>query len=413
MHRLIATSFVAVMAAAAPAQAQIGSDRYASIVVDAGTGRVLSAVNADAPRHPASLTKMMTAYMVFEAVQNRRANWSTPVVFSAHAAAQPPSKLGLPAGTQITLEEATLALITRSANDAAAAVAEALGGTEANFARLMTLRARSLGMSSTTFRNASGLPHPEQVTTARDMAVLGLRLIQDFPADYRLFATTETRVRHLRLTNHNRMLASYEGADGVKTGFIRASGFNLVASAVQSGRRLIGVVMGGASAAERDAHMADLLDQGFGLSEVRVAQAGPPLALVPRARAEAQRPEPQRQAAPRPTALPPRQAAPAAVWGIQVGAFSDRAGAQSAAANARRTLGAGTVTVEQARVGNRTVWRARVMGLSEQQARRFCAQRTKARGECAVLAPAAPIAAPPAGAARRTVDASPSAAPRG
>ncbi len=412
MRRLIATSLVAVMAAAGPAQAQIGSDRYASIVIDAGTGRVLSAVNADAPRHPASLTKMMTAYMVFEAVQNRRANWSTPVVFSAHAAAQPPSKLGLPAGTRITLEEATLALITRSANDAAAAIAETLGGTEANFARLMTLRARSLGMTATSFRNASGLPHPEQVTTARDMAILGLRLVQDFPAEYRLFATTETRVRNLRLSNHNRMLASYEGADGVKTGFIRASGFNLVASAVRSGRRLIGVVMGGASAAERDAHMADLLDQGFGLSEVRVAQAGPPLALVPRARAEAQRPEPQRQAAPRPTAPPPRQVAPAAAWGVQVGAFSDRAGAERAATNAQRTLGTGTVMVEQARGGNRTVWRARVMGLSEQQARRFCAQRNKAQQACALLPPAVPAEAPPAG-ARRTVDAFPSAHTRG
>ena len=414
MRRLIATLLVAAVAAAgAPAGAQIGSDRYASIVIDAGTGRVLSAVNADSPRHPASLTKMMTAYMVFEAVRNRRVSWSTPVVFSAHAAAQPPSKLGFPVGTRITLEEATLALITRSANDAAAAIAETLGGTEANFARLMTLRARSLGMSSTTFRNASGLPHPEQVTTARDMALLGLRLVQDFPTEYRLFATTETRVRNLRLSNHNRMLASYEGADGVKTGFIRASGFNLVASAVRGGRRLIGVVMGGASAAERDAHMADLLDQGFGSTGVRLAQAEPPLGLVPRARAEAQRAEPQRQPAPRPTAPPPRQAAPAAAWGVQVGAFSDRAGAQSAAANARRSLGAGTVAVEQARVGNRTVWRARVIGLSEQQARRFCAQRTKARGECALLAPAAPTAPPPAGAARRTVDASPPAAPRG
>lgn len=413
MRRLIAASLVAVVAAAGePAKAQIGSDRYASIVVDAGTGRVLSAVNADSPRHPASLTKMMTAYMVFEAVRNRRVTWSTPVVFSAHAAAQSPSKLGLPAGTRITLEEATLALITRSANDAAAAIAETLAGTEANFARLMTLRARSLGMSSTTFRNASGLPDPDQITTARDMAILGLRLIQDFPAEYRLFSTAETRVRNLRLHNHNRMLANYEGADGIKTGFIRASGFNLVASAVRGGRRLVGVVMGGASSAERDEHMADLLDQGFGSTGVRVAQAGPPVAFVPRARAETARPEPPRQAAARPLTPPPRQAAPPATWAVQVGAFSDRAGAQSAATKARRALGAGTVTVEQARVGNRTVWRARLTGLAEAEARRLCAQRAKGRQECAVIPPAGPAAAPPAG-VRRTVDVSPTAAPRG
>ncbi|WP_114374205.1 D-alanyl-D-alanine carboxypeptidase [Elioraea thermophila] len=412
MRRLIAASLVAVaVAAGKPVHAQIGSDRYASIVIDAGTGRVLSAVNADAPRHPASLTKMMTAYMVFEAVRNRRVTWSTPVVFSAHAAAQSPSKLGLPAGTRITLEEAALALITRSANDAAAAIAETLAGTEANFARLMTLRARSLGMTSTTFRNASGLPHPEQITTARDMAVLGLRLIQDFPTEYRLFSTTETRVRNLRLHNHNRMLLNYEGADGIKTGFIRASGFNLVASAVRDGRRLVGVVMGGASSAERDEHMADLLDQGFGASGVRVAQAGPPVALLPRARAETARPEPQRQAAARPPAPPPRQAAPPATWAVQVGAFSDRAGAHSAAVNARRTLGAGTVAVQQARVGNRTVWRARVTGLTEADARRLCAQRAKSRQECALIRPAGPAAAPPTG-ARRTAEAS-AAAPRG
>ncbi|MDW8444355.1 MAG: D-alanyl-D-alanine carboxypeptidase [Acetobacteraceae bacterium] len=411
MRRLIAAALFAVLATE-PARAQVGSDRYASIVVDVGTGRVLSAVNADAPRHPASLTKMMTAYMVFEAVRNRRLTWSTPVVFSAHAAAQSPSKLGLPAGTRLTLEEATLAMITRSANDAAAAIAETLGGTEANFARLMTLRARSLGMTSTTFRNASGLPDPDQITTARDMATLGLRLIQDFPAEYRLFSTTETRVRNLRLYNHNRMLATYEGTDGIKTGFIRSSGFNLVASAVRGGRRLVGVVMGGASAVERDEHMAELFDQAFGSSGVRIAHAGPTLALVPRARAEAPRTEPQRPAAARPPVQPARPAPSHAAWAVQVGAFADREGAQMAARAARRALGSGTVAIEETRLAGRTVWRARVTGVGEEEARRFCAQRARARQECALIAPAA-AAAPPAG-ARRTVDATPAAAaPRG
>jgi len=412
MRRLIAAALFALLALGNPARGQVGSERYASIVVDAGTGRVLSAVNADAPRYPASLTKIMTAYMVFEAVQNRRVTWSTPVVFSAHAAAQMPSKLGLPVGARITLEEATLAMITRSANDAAAAIAETLAGTEANFARLMTLRARSLGMTSTTFRNASGLPDPDQVTTARDMATLGLRLILDFPAEYRLFSTTEARVRTLRLHNHNRMLASYDGADGIKTGFVRSSGFNLVASAVRGGRRLVGVVMGGATAAERDDHMADLLDQGFGTTGTRLAQAGAGLALVPRARAEAARPPPAPAAAPTRTASQPPPSAPSATWAVQVGAFSDRAGAETAARSARAALGVGTIAVEETRSGSRTVWRARLASLPEAKARQLCAQRAKSGLACTVVPPAPPAAAPSAQ-ARRTVDATDRAGARG
>lgn len=353
------------VAIAPPAAAQIGSDRYAAIVVEAGSGRVLFARDADAPRHPASLTKMMTAYMVFEAVRANRLRWSTPVVMSAHAAARPPSKLGLPAGSRITLEQALLAIITRSANDAAAAIAETLGGTEDNFARLMTLRARQLGMRDTVFRNASGLPDPAQITTARDMATLGLRLLADFPAEYRYFATESFSLRGRVHRNHNRLLASYDGADGIKTGFTRASGFNLVTSATRNGRRLVGVVLGGASAAERDQHMADLLDQGFG-EPLRTASAAPPIRLVARAQA----------------------AAPARDWAVQVGAFRDRGGALAAARAAVRRIGGGAAKVEQARLGNRTVWRAQVAALSEGQARQACTHRQRQRQDCVVLAPA-------------------------
>jgi D-alanyl-D-alanine carboxypeptidase len=360
---------VLALTVALSAQAQIGSDRYAAIVVDAATGRVLFAHDADAQRHPASLTKMMTAYMVFEAVHANRARWSTPVTMSAHAAARPPSKLGLPAGSRITLEQALLAIITRSANDAAAAIAETLGGTEANFARLMTLKARQLGMRDTAFRNASGLPDPAQVTTARDMATLGIRLLRDFPHEYRYFSTESFRLRGRLHRNHNRLLAAYDGVDGIKTGYIRASGFNLVASAVRDGRRLVGVVLGGASAAERDGHMAELLDQGFRGSEIRTASAGPPIRLVARAAA----------------AVPPRAAA---TWAVQVGAFRDRAGALAAARIAARKAG-GAVRVERAQVRNRVVWRAQVAGLSEAQAQKVCAERKRRRQDCAMLAPAA------------------------
>jgi D-alanyl-D-alanine carboxypeptidase len=367
--RAAVLGLVLALSAAAPASAQIGSDRYAAIVVEAATGRVLFAHDADARRHPASLTKMMTAYMVFEAVRDGRARWSTPVTMSAHAAARPPSKLGLPAGSRITLEQALLAIVTRSANDAAAAIAETLGGSEQNFARLMTLKARQLGMRDTVFRNASGLPDPAQVTTARDMATLGIRLLRDFPAEYRYFSTDSFRLRGQLHRNHNRLLASYDGADGIKTGYIRASGFNLVASAVRDGRRLVGVVLGGASAAERDRHMAELLDQGFRGSELRTASAGPPIRLVARAAA----------------AVP----AHAAVgWAVQVGAFRDRPGALAAARIAARKAG-GTVRVERAQLHNRVVWRAQVTGLTEAQAQKPCAERKRRRQDCAVLAPAA------------------------
>jgi D-alanyl-D-alanine carboxypeptidase len=368
---VLAVAAALLLLTPAPARAQIGSDRYAAIVVDAATGRVLFAHDADAPRHPASLTKMMTAYMVFEAVRSNRTRWSTRVVMSAHAAARPPSKLGLPVGTHITLQQALLAIVTRSANDAAAAIAETLGGTEANFARLMTQRARQLGMRSTVFRNASGLPDADQITTARDMATLGIRLLRDFPNEYRYFATEQFRLRGRVHRNHNRLLAAYDGADGIKTGYIRASGFNLVASATRDGRRLVGVVLGGASAAERDRHMAELLDQGFAGSEIRTASAGPPIRLVSRAVAA------------------PSQQTEAADWTVQVGAFRDRGGALAAARAAARRFGTGTVQVEQARVRNRTVWRARVAGLSEAQARKACSEQQRRRQACATIAPVA------------------------
>ena len=182
---------------------------------------------------------------------------------SPEAASRPPSRLGLPAGASLTAESAILALVTKSANDVAAAVAEYLGGTEDRFAQMMTLRARSLGMTRTTFRNASGLPDFDQTTTARDMATLGRRLIQDFPNRYHYFGTVHAQLGRIRLRNHNRMLDNYDGADGIKTGYIRDSGFNIVTSAQRDGVRLVGAVFGGRSWVERDAQMAMLLDQGF------------------------------------------------------------------------------------------------------------------------------------------------------
>jgi D-alanyl-D-alanine carboxypeptidase len=275
------------LAFAGPAQAQIGSDRYSAIVLDHRTGSALVAASADETRFPASLTKMMTLYMLFEQMREGRLTLASPITMSEEAASRPPSKLGVPAGQTITVEQAILALVTRSANDVAAAVGERIGGSEARFAQMMTTRARALGMTRTTFRNASGLPDLDQVTTARDMATLGRRLIEDFPQHYHYFGVTHAQFGAVRVRNHNGMLSTYEGVDGIKTGYIRDSGFNIVTSATRGGQRLVGAVFGGSSWVERDAHMAMLLDEGFqrlgvpmasgdrGFGLIRTAEAAP------------------------------------------------------------------------------------------------------------------------------------------
>ena len=208
------------------------------------SGDVLEEVNADQPRHPASLTKMMTLYLTFEALRDRRITLDQPVPVSPHAASMEPSKLGLMPGTRLTVEEAILGLVTKSANDAASALGELLGGSEDRFGQMMTLRARALGMAHTTFPNASGLPNPDQWTTARDLAILSRRLINDFPGYYRYFSTPSFAWHRQVIFNHDNMLRTYPGADGLKTGYTEASGHNLVTSAVRGGVRLVGVVLG-------------------------------------------------------------------------------------------------------------------------------------------------------------------------
>ena len=380
-------SALAVSAAAlataltAQARAQIGSDRYSSIVVDAATGNVLEAANPDAPRRPASLAKLMTLYMVFEALRDRRITTDELVPVSAHAAATAPTKLGLMPGTRLTVEEAILGLVTKSANDAAAALGELLGGSEDRFAQMMTLRARALGMSRTTFTNASGLPDPDQWTTARDLAILARHLLTDFPGYYPYFSTPSFTFRRRVIFNHDRMLQSYPGADGMKTGYTEASGHNLVTSAVHSGVRLIGVVLGAGSNPERDAHMATLLDQGFEQMDVPPERrtrwrAGCPAWSAPR--------------------MPRR-------WRCSRFARNTRAhappGPSRSAASAtrglrakRHPLPAGRPTAarfacETASQHGRTVWRAQVTGLTAAEAQGACAALARRRGACMVLRP--------------------------
>jgi D-alanyl-D-alanine carboxypeptidase len=239
------------------------SPRYSSIIVDGNSGVTLSATDPDGLRHPASLTKIMTLYLLFERLQAGKMNLDTEMPVSEHAADQDPTKLDLRPGSTIRVEDAIKGLITRSANDAAVVIAEAIGGSEDEFAKMMTRKARALGMNRTVYRNANGLPNDEQVTTARDQATLG-RAIQDrFPRYYRYFSTTAFRFRGQTITNHNHLLGSVEGVDGIKTGYTRSSGFNLVTSMHRGNRFLVGVVMGGRSGSSRDAIMRGLLAENL------------------------------------------------------------------------------------------------------------------------------------------------------
>jgi D-alanyl-D-alanine carboxypeptidase len=237
--------------------------KYAAIVVDAKTGKQLFEMNSTTPRYPASLTKMMTLYMVFEALDAGRITKQTQIPVSAHAASQPPTKMWLKPGETIDVDTAIHALTVKSANDVAAAVGEFLGGSEEAFAAAMTAKARQIGMRNTVFRNASGLPDDGQYTTARDMAVLGMALRQRFPHYYYYFSTPDFMFRGKLVRGHNDMLGRVRGVDGIKTGYVRASGFNIVTSYSADGKRIVVVVMGADSARERNAHAEALLERAL------------------------------------------------------------------------------------------------------------------------------------------------------
>jgi len=244
------------------AEARAQSDpRYAGLVIEVESGEVLYAENADSRRHPASLAKMMTLYILFEELEAGRLNRRQAIAVSRHAARQPPSKLGLKAGSSISVDDTVTAIAVRSANDVAVAAAEAIAGSEEAFARRMTERARALGMRSTVFRNASGLPDPAMVTTARDMAILARAMQTRFPRETRVFATKSFSRGGKRYESTNRLLGKLDGMDGMKTGYTRASGYNLAASVNRRGRRLIIVVMGEKSGAARDGHVAALAEE--------------------------------------------------------------------------------------------------------------------------------------------------------
>ncbi len=391
-------ALVGMAALWSPAQA-----RYASIVVDFETGRVLSEQGADERRHPASLTKMMTLFLIFEALDQKKITLDQRWNVTAFAAGQSPTKLGLEEGDRVRVRDVILGLVTRSANDAAVVAAEGLGGTEARFAEMMTRRARQLGMSATVFMNASGLPHDQQITTARDMATLGRELIRQYPHHYHYFSTTEFSYEGRQFANHNRLMRWYEGADGIKTGFIRASGFNLVASAMRDGRRIVGAVIGGPNPSERDQYMGKLLDAGFERRAPNIA-----VAQAPTAPAAARNQTATNAARPKPAAANAAPARPAAAsqqrtdaapaqgdWAIQVGAFNQRVAARKAAEDASRVAAQHLAKAEIQILGpasaarNAAAHRARLTGLTQAQARAACRALDAKDMDCMIVGPSA------------------------
>ncbi len=392
--------------------------RYASIVVDADTGQVLHAVNADTRNYPASLTKMMTLYMVFEALEKGELKLDQQLTVSKRASGMPPSKLGLKRGQTITVEDAILALATKSANDVAVVVAEALAGKETTFAKEMTKRARALGMTRTTFRNASGLPNRGQKSTARDMVRLAKALMEDYPQYYHYFSVRTFTYKGRTYRSHNRLLKSYNGADGIKTGYTRASGFNLVSSVERNGRRVIAVVFGGKTARSRDRHMVKLLNRGFtklasmGVKTipavpgrnpfqnpqapalVAAAEPAPDAALPVRSRPVKPVDAASQIATVDPMDMPAEAEAVTNDWTVQVGAFSRFRAAHSNAKAALETvpkaLQGAKVAVERVdSPAAGTLYRSQLTGLYEQQARSACQELIAARMNCVVLQPVA------------------------
>lgn len=254
---------------------------FSAVTVDASTGKIIYSRNLDSKRYPASLTKVMTLYLMFQEIEAGRMSFSTPMKVSKRAAAQQPSKLGLRVGSTITARNAMFALITKSANDAAMVVAEHIGGSQKGFAERMTRQARAMGMTRTKFTNPNGLPDKRQVTTARDMATLGLRIQRDFPQYYKHFATRSFKYGKRKYRNHNRLLGKLKGVDGIKTGYTRASGFNLLSSRTLGTRSLVAVVMGGRSGRSRNAFMTKILKRDLrkasrGSKKIAVVAGNPP-----------------------------------------------------------------------------------------------------------------------------------------
>jgi D-alanyl-D-alanine carboxypeptidase len=438
---LILMLCIALSLGQAPASA---GGKFAAVTVDARTGQILYDSESNGLRHPASLTKMMTLYIVFQELKAKRITLQTALRVSRRAANMAPSKLGLKPGTTITVEQAIKALVIKSANDVAATVGENLGGSEQAFAARMTKVARSLGMARTTYMNASGLPNPRQITTARDQATLGLRLMRDFPQYYPFFRATQFNFRGKIIRSHNRLVGRFPGTDGIKTGYVNASGFNLVTSTRRGDKRLVGVVLGGKSAGRRDAYMMSMLSKAFakardGQTIAALAGSGKgivdPLKVLKDHKSETvdaarqtdnaalaeaaavaadTTEEPQVLEAsidedtdgkqPEPAPMKPDRILPfvvkkpatqadvdalavaslGEVWAVEIGDFNTRKSADDLSARLGAGNDAKTIPVKR---NGKTLYRVLVSGYDEAAARKSCAQASKLGKVCSVHSP--------------------------
>tara|TARA_R110000868_G_scaffold148403_2_gene370340 strand:- start:7003 stop:8295 length:1293 start_codon:yes stop_codon:yes gene_type:complete len=422
--RLAAALMLALTLLAPFSPALADTSRYAAFVVDQNTGVVLHSRQSEATRYPASLTKMMTLYMLFEAIEDGEIGINDQIRISAHAANAPPSRLDLAIGSTISVEDAIRALVIRSANDVAVAVGERLGGTETAFATIMTAKARELGMPGTTFRNASGLPDSRQTTTARDMARLAISLQRDFPGFFHYFDETTFVWDGRTYRNHNTLVGRVDGVDGLKTGYIRASGFNVVVSATRGEHRLIAVIMGGPTAASRDAHAEELLDAAFSsleqrddgrlfaalssprinpirqqeliaqdvaalnlneLVEMGSAQSAPPLRIVLA--------DESSEIAVEPAATPTRSTGSPLLrggWSVQVGAYNSASAARERldrVTPASPILSLAQPAARSVDIDGNRLWRARFESLTADEAAHACAELGARNEPCYTVAP--------------------------
>lgn len=418
--RLSLAAVIGFGAVVAPVgQAAADTRVKAAIIVDANTNEVLYTQSADDLRSPASLTKIMTLYILFAYLRAGRLDLDTNLKVSKHAASQSPTKLGLKPGSTIAVKDAIKALVTKSANDAAAVIAENLGGTEENFARIMTQTAHNLGMKNTTFRNASGLPNDQQITTARDMAILAVHVMRDYPNYYEVFETRYFTYKGRKYRNHNRLLFGYKGTDGIKTGYTRASGFNLTASVKRGDKHLVGVVLGGRTGAQRDAAMQTLFDKHWSKASTKkstgswliasllgsssppppsrkpaYALAGVAPSPAPIAEGDASSPEDTVRTTPSPS--PPaqggantRQSRFSGSYHVQVGAFTSSADAQNRLGMVQQRapkLLNGHLPFTASFVKGSTEWyRARFAGFSKTDAQSTCAALKRMQLECIAM----------------------------
>ena len=365
------------------------NSKYASIIMEEHSGKILYSRSANEKRYPASMTKVMTLYIIFDEIRKGKLNYNSKIVFSKRAAGQPPSKIGIKRGQSITLKEAMYALVTKSANDVATAVAEKIAGTEVNFAKRMTNTAKKLGMKNTRFMNASGLHNKYQKSTAKDMALLAVAIRRDFPSEYKIFNTKSFKWNGRKYNNHNNLLKSYYGTDGVKTGYIDASGFNLMASVERKGIRLIGVVFGGKSGSSRDRHLMGLFNSAF-------KKATPPKLIL--VNAPVSKPKFVKLSTPmaKPSNLskivtnletPTTKPTLLSIndtqlvnnykdWGIQVGTYSKKVNAHHIAIKARRIapylLKMLPAQLTPIYINQNMAWRVRFNSLDEKTARKTC-----------------------------------------